>query len=99
MSSSWLSRLKDDTDIRYIVNDAISYAIDRFEKRLDELEIEKLEIPYATDLIMAKLHKIIDLSALQYDGVIFDNEPFEKFVPDGEPTPDKIDSWARGIGK
>jgi hypothetical protein len=36
---------------------------------------------------------------MPYDGVTHPDEVFERMTPDGEPYPDKIDSWARGIGK
>ncbi len=91
-------RLEDDLDTKNIVRDAISTIFSSFEQRLEDMELEKQEAPLATELAMAKLHKLIDLATMPYDGFVNPEEVFEQMTPDGEPYPDKIDSWARGIG-
>lgn len=95
---SVVDRIFEDLDTRNVVKATIAGILRDFEQRLDDLELEKLEIPLVTDLAIAKLHTLIDLATLQYDGMILSDEAFEKMTPDGEPYPERIDSWARGIG-
>lgn len=96
---SYLQRLEEEVDTRHVIHDAVATIFAAFDQRLDDIEAEKLEAPLATELAMAKLHKLINLATMPYDGVTHPDEVFERMTPDGEPYPDKIDSWARGIGK
>lgn len=96
---SYLQRLEEEVDTRHVIHDAIATIFAAFDQRLEDIEAEKLEAPLATELAMAKLHKLINLATMPYDGVTHPDEVFERMTPDGEPYPDKIDSWARGIGK
>jgi hypothetical protein len=92
-----INRFEEDLDTRHVISDAISAIFSAFDQKLEDLELEKLEVPMATELAMAKLHKLIDLATMAYDGIVNPEEIFERMTPDGEPYPDKIDSWARGI--
>jgi hypothetical protein len=94
---SCINRLEEDLDTRHFISDAIAVIFSAFDQRLGDLELEKLEAPLATELAMAKLHKLIDLATMAYDGAGNPDEIFERMSPDGEPYPDKIDSWARGF--
>lgn len=94
-----VNRFEEDLDTRHVISDAIAAIFSAFDQKLEDLELEKLEVPMATELAMAKLHKLIDLATMAYDGIVNPEEIFERMTPDGEPYPDKIDSWARGIGK
>ena len=59
----------------------------------------RLDVPYATEIAMLKIHKLIELAILEHDGVhATEDEQLEVFIPDGEPLPSTIDSWARGTG-
>lgn len=89
----------DDKAADVIVSDSIECIYSNFLNRLEELEMEKQEIPFATGLAMAKLDVLINIATLEYDGSINLDQIFEKFEADGEPYPSSIDSWARGIGK
>jgi hypothetical protein len=89
----------EDRYANEIAYDAIDFIFSAFENRLVEIEQEKLEIPKATELAMLKLEALIQLATIQYDGKVHPEEVFEKFDPDGEPYPNTIDSWARGMGK
>jgi hypothetical protein len=89
----------DDKAADAIVSDSIECIYSKFLNKLEDLEMEKLEIPFATGLAMAKLGVLINIATLEYDGSIIVDQIFEKFEADGEPYPSTIDSWARGIGK
>jgi hypothetical protein len=94
-----IQRFFEDRHATEIIKDTINIIYDAFDRRLDEIEQEKLEIPKVTGLAMIKLQEVIHLATMEYDGVTTSEEPFEKFDADGEPYPSKIDSWARGMGK
>lgn len=96
---SALDFLFDEANSSSIAAESVDYVLDSVQQSLEDKEIAKLEVPYATELAMAKLFALIDLATLEYDGLSTAEEPFEKYSPDGEPYPGKIDSWARGIGK
>lgn len=89
----------EDKAVDEVVSDSIEHLYYSFLNKLDELEIEKLEIPFATSLSIAKLHTLMNLATLEYDGTVQADCIFEKLEADGEPYPNTIDSWARGIGK
>ncbi len=91
--------LLQDRYVKDIVNDSITLIFDSFEKRLKEIDEEKLEIPNVTELAMLKLEALVHLATIEHDGYTNAEDPFEKFEADGEPYPNKIDSWARGMGK
>lgn len=70
-----------------------------FEHHIDELFLSTLDVPFATEMSMLKIQKLIELAMLDHDGAkIRDEEQLEVFMPDGEPCPSTIDSWARGTG-
>lgn len=91
--------LLEDRYVKDIVNDSLVQIFDSFDRRLKELDEEKLEIPRVTELAMLKLEALVHLATIEHDGFTTAEDTFEKFEADGEPYPNKIDSWARGMGK
>jgi hypothetical protein len=63
---------------------------------IDAAWLGGLEIPVATTVAMHKLKKLVNLSLYPLDGT---NLTVEQRVPDREPAPPSIDTWARGVGK
>ena len=62
---------------------------------IDAAWLGGLEIPVATTVAMHKLKKLVNLSLYPLDGT---NLALEQRVPDREPAPPSIDTWARGVG-
>lgn len=89
----------EDSFVDDIVRSSIEDIFIAFSQKLDQIEAAKLEIPNAIKLAMNKLHTIVNLATLEYDGTIIPDEAFERLEPDMEPLPNTIDSWARGTGK
>lgn len=61
---------------------------------IDAAWLGGLEIPVATTVAMHKLKKLVNLSLYPLDGT---NLVLEQRVPDREPAPPSIDTWARGV--
>lgn len=96
--SVYSNRFIEDLHIDGVVGDAIDYAFECFSKRLDDIQLEALEVPYATQLAMLKINKIVQLAIVEPDGNQFVDGLLERLDADGEPCPSTIDSWARGAG-
>lgn len=101
MSTDYLDTvLNEDKAANEVVSDFIRTALIAFETKVDDIFLSTLDVPFATELAMLKIDKIIELALMEHDGnSTFEDEPLEVFVPDGEPMPSTIDSWARGTGK
>lgn len=93
-----LNLLLEDRHSQSIARDIISEVLDSFDVALEDSALSKLAIPIATDMAMEKLHILMKLAMIKYDGESNADVPFEKMDADGEPYPGKIDSWARGTG-
>ncbi len=87
--------LDDETDqlVRGAVVDIVSEDLSR---AIDVVWLGGLEIPIATTIVMHKLRNIVNLSNYPLDGRDLN---LEKRIPDREPAPPSIDTWARGIGE
>lgn len=89
----------EDKGVNEAVSDFIAAALNAFETKVDDIFLSTLDVPYATELAMMKVQKIIELAMLEHDGIIVEMEDaLEVLTPDGEPAPSTIDSWARGTG-
>ena len=89
----------DDKDVNQIISAFLVETMASFDKKVDDIFLSTLDVPYATQLAMLKIQKIVDLAIMEHDGVhSSEEEQLEVFVPDFEPTPSVIDSWARGTG-
>ena len=100
MSTDYSTSVFDeDKGVNEVVSDFIRTALDAFDTKVDDIFLSTLDVPFATELAMLKIQKVIELAMLEHDGnSTFEDEPLEVFTPDGEPMPSTIDSWARGTG-
>ena len=100
MSTDYCCTIFDeDKGVNDVVSEFIRTALSTFETKVDDIFLSTLDVPFATELAMLKIHKVIELAMLEHDGnSTFEDEPLEVLVPDGEPSPSTIDSWARGTG-
>jgi len=100
MSTDYLDTVLDeDKAVNEVVSDFIRTALTAFETKVDDIFLSTLDVPFATELAMLKIDKIIELALMEHDGnSTFEDEQLEVFIPDGEPMPSTIDSWARGTG-
>eukprot|EP00598_Pedospumella_elongata_P007694 CAMPEP_0184976798 /NCGR_PEP_ID=MMETSP1098-20130426/7695_1 /TAXON_ID=89044 /ORGANISM="Spumella elongata, Strain CCAP 955/1" /LENGTH=565 /DNA_ID=CAMNT_0027499735 /DNA_START=41 /DNA_END=1738 /DNA_ORIENTATION=+ len=98
MSTDYLDTVLDeDKAVNEVVSDFIRTALTAFETKVDDIFLSTLDVPFATELAMLKIDKIIELALMEHDGnSTFEDEQLEVFIPDGEPMPSTIDSWARG---
>lgn len=100
MVDSALTFFEEDKMVGEAVEEFLSDTLNAFEQRVDEIFLSTLDVPYATEMSMMKLQKLIELAMLEHDGrPLRDDEQLEVFIPDGEPMPSTIDSWARGTGE
>jgi hypothetical protein len=100
MSADYLFAVFDDEKAAsQVVSEIIGESLNAFEQRIDEMFLSTLDVPYATEMALMKVQKLIELAMLGHDGLAMrDDEQLEVLVPDGEPSPSTIDSWARGTG-
>lgn len=94
-----LSVFDEEKLVGEAVSEFINESLAVFEQRIDDMFLSTLDVPYATEMSMMKIQKLIDLAMLGHDGKqLREDEQLEVFIPDGEPMPSTIDSWARGTG-
>jgi hypothetical protein len=100
MSTDFVSTLFDeDKGVNELVSEFINDTLASFENKVDDIFLSTLDVPYATEIAMLKIQKLIDLATISFDGIqVEEDESLEVFIPDGEPSLSTIDSWARGTG-
>lgn len=100
MSSDYCINLfEEDKLVNVAVSEFIDDVLNSFEQKVDDIFLSTLDVPYATEIAMQKVQKLIELAMLGHDGkALMEEEQLEVFIPDGEPAPSTIDSWARGTG-
>ena len=82
-----------------VIIETIDYMLETLNKKIDDNEFAKFEIPYATQVSLLKIKKMVELATLPHDGVFSTvSNPLENFYLEDEPMPSKIDTWARGTG-
>jgi hypothetical protein len=88
----------DETEevVRLALVELISQDLSR---RIDEVLVEGLAVPVAATVAMHKLRTVINLAVYPLDGHLPSQEELELRMPDKEPAPSSIDSWARGVGR
>lgn len=101
MATDYCGNLFDeDKGANEAVSEFVGVALQAFETKVDDIFLSTLDVPYATELAMMKVQKLIELAMLEHDGIIVEiDDALEVLTPDGEPAPSTIDSWARGTGK
>lgn len=83
-----------DEEIRGILHGVILGNVDR---EIRKIWLRSTVAPKAAKIQMQKLDRIIAWATLEYDGAVTTGEnPLETYIPDGEPAPASIDTWARG---
>ena len=98
-SKYFIERFKEDEIIDEIITDSHEYIWDSLTKKIDDNFLATFEIPYAVDMSMQKISKLINIATYSYDGDATEaDNPLESMIPDEEPRPNVIDSWARGTG-
>ena len=91
--------LDEEKMVGEMVAEFIGDSLNAFEHHIDEMFLSTLDVPFATEMSMLKIQKLIELAMLDHDGAkIREDEQLEVLIPDGEPSPSTIDSWARGTG-
>lgn len=88
----------EDIQLEDIIADSVGYIFDSFSSKVDENALSLLEIPFATQMALLKINKIVRLATVNPDGEEMVDGLLEKIDPDGEPCPSQVDSWARGAG-
>jgi hypothetical protein len=89
-----MSYYDHDQETEEIIRESAGDLIEDAMTAIDAAWLGGLEIPIATTVAMHKLRQIVNLSVYPMDGAI---PNLEVRVPDREPAPPSIDSWARGV--
>lgn len=91
-----LTLYERDDETEELVRESVEDIIGDLSKAIDGAWLSGIDIPIATAVAMQKLRQVVRISAYAMDGAIAD---MEVRVPDREPAPPSIDTWARGVGK
>ena len=70
---------------------------DSVSEEIDDRWLGTLEIPVAAERLMGRMDSIVAWAMNNHDGKVEDNVALEKYTPDAEPVPARIDPWARGV--
>ena len=90
-------KYSEDCDIEEEIFLIVSEVLQRFDQETKRLWLGTLEIPLAVNVAMDKLDKMVKLATCQYDGSSEQENALEVYIPDDEPIPALIDTWARGV--
>lgn len=83
-----------DEEIRDILYGVI---LGRVDREIRNIWLRAQVVPKVVKSHMQKLDRIIAWATCEYDGAAVPEEtPLEEYIPDGEPAPASIDTWARG---
>ena len=83
-----------DEEIRNILYGVILGKVDR---EIRNIWLRSKVVPETVSAQMQKVDRIIAWATSEYDGAVASEEnPLEVYIPDGEPAPASIDTWARG---
>jgi hypothetical protein len=97
MTEYYQDTFRNDGDVCEVVSDAIAQVLNTFEEKLHENYLATLQKGFTAKLVLEKMNKMVSLAMLLPDGVFTPaSEELEVFIPDGEPCPSTIDTWARG---
>ena len=107
--SYYLNSFQIDGEVDEVIRDANQYILDAVNEKIDDNFLSTLEVPYSTQFALEKIRKVIFLATFKHDGDLTYQQsqdessansfaPLENIDPDIEPTPNTIDSWARGTG-
>jgi len=92
-------RYRLDSFIEEQTSDIIDEILILSEKQIRKNWLQEQVIPTTVDAAMKKIEKIIAWATVSYDGKVSLENPLESSIPDKEPSPASIDTWARGSGK
>jgi hypothetical protein len=96
------ARFEEDHNVDSLIADEIENIWSNVSKGISNVWLSSLDIPIAAELAFLKVKKIADWSVLPHDGLLpppsSNGACLEKYVPEAEPEPVPIDTWARGAG-
>lgn len=99
MTDMYTDIFRDDQDVYEVVQYALDGVLDNLDEELRSNFLASLQKPFTSKLVMEKMNKMVALATLVPDGTFTPgSEELEVFIPDGEPAPSSIDTWARGAG-
>jgi len=90
---TFIDDIEKDDDIRTFIGNVL----ENFDKEIDKIWLESLEVPLTVEAAIGKIEKMVAWATCAYDGKM-SNDALEVHVPDEEPVPALVDTWARGIG-
>jgi len=97
MADYYVDSFRDDADVSEVVSDSLAHVLNSFEEKLHENYLDTLQKGFTAKLMLEKINKMVSLAMLLPDGEFTAaSEELEVFIPDGEPSPSTIDTWARG---
>lgn len=87
---------RDDENVEDDIRDFVESVWDSVSKQISDNWLEKMQLPLAAEIALAKLNRIVAVATNSFDGDVVESLILENHVPDDEPTPVDIDPWARG---
>ena len=92
-----MERFLEDIGVGEEVNQFVDAIWSSVSDEIDDRWLETLETPAAASRVMDRLDGIVAWAMNTHDGTVEEDVPQEKYIPDDEPIPARVDPWARGI--
>jgi hypothetical protein len=97
--TSQLSRYDEDDEVEDNVAEIIDSVLELVNLDISSKTVKLIENGLMAEVAMYKLNEIVHLATVDHDGKLFPDQVLELLVPDEEPLPPPVDSWARGLGE
>ena len=94
------NRYFEDAAAEEEVSEVVNIVLAQLDVEIRRVWLRSQVIPMAATNALNRVDRLMAWATCTYDGAVTDPEnPLETYLPDGEPAPASIDTWARGIGK
>jgi hypothetical protein len=92
------ARFNEDSIVEEDVSTILEGVLQSVDKEIRNIWLQSQVLPIVVKIAMTKMERVINWSSYVHDGDIVVDVPLEEYIPDGEPAPASIDTWARGFG-
>jgi hypothetical protein len=93
------NRFFEDAAIEDEVSDVVKFVLSEVDNEIRRIWLRSQVIPMSVTRVMDRVERLVAWATCTYDGeVTAPTSALETYIPDGEPAPAAIDTWARGTG-